>query len=105
MQRLDGLVNDLNRRIDVRGGHKLRYLVGNFLRSERLVDPSHYIFRMEMAGTLQFLTMLVVFLKAILASAFSHQFDGRAEGDEVPQFAHVDAVAVGVPDLRSGGYD
>ena len=70
-----------------------------------LINASHYVFRMQLPGTLQFFAMFIVLLEAIFLAAFLHQFDSGAEGDEIPHFAHVDAIAIGVSDLGGGGDD
>ena len=38
-------------------------------------------------------------------TSFLCQFDGCLEGDEITHLAHVYAIAIGIADLRCGGYD
>lgn len=66
---------------------------------------------MALTQLLSFFSGLGQFLLAYLVYFFQQpglpvlldQGDCRLEGDEVPQFGHVNAVAVRIPDLRSGG--
>src|ERR1700744_5192920 len=46
--------------------------------------------------------MVIQFLQAIFFPAFLQQLDRRAEGDEITQFAHIDAIAIRVADLGGG---
>ena len=41
----------------------------------------------------------------MLHAAFFDEADGRLEGDKIPQTRHVNAIAIGVTDLRCAGCD
>src|ERR1700722_4331012 len=103
MEGFDRLVDDLDGGFDIRRGYEPGDLVGDLLGGKRMVNAFHYILRMQVPGTLQFLAMLIIFLKTIVPATFLHQFDGGTEGDEISHFAHIDAIAIGVSDLGRGG--
>ncbi len=51
---------------------------------------------------MKFLAFIVEFVQTIFLILLPDQRNSRAKGDEIAQFAHVDAIAIRIPDLRCG---
>ena len=54
---------------------------------------------MELSVSLHFLATGIEFVEEAIQTMIFQQGDGGSEGDEVAQFAHINAIAVGVSDL------
>src|SRR6266566_335626 len=54
---------------------------------------------------MELFAFIIQLLQAILPSPVLHQLYGRTECYEIAQFAHIDAVTVGIAYLGGGGYN
>ncbi len=105
MQAFQILVDDFYFCIHIFRAQQLAYFVTDLLCREWLIDALHKVLLVQPATIRGVFAIVIYLLDDAVLTRFAQQRNGCLKGDEVAHAAHVNAVAIGVADLRRGGYD
>ena len=105
VEAVEGLEDDADFGLYAVAAEHAGHVVGDVLVGEGGVDGFDAIDARLVGGAPLAAGSLVGFHDDVLHTADAEQIDGGAEGDELAEAGHVDAVIIWVTDLRRGGDD
>ena len=105
MQSVEGLENNLDAGMDIFPAEHLRHLIRDVFVGKGRIDVFHTVDDRVFRLPLLLFSLVVRVDDDVFHAPADEQLDSHAKSDELAHARHVDAVVIGVSDLRRRGND